>query len=72
MFTLVPVHMKFLCSRLRTRNFMQLAAAPVISQAVKMNEVFQWQEAYLLAAHKKTDFARKSSDARDCDISQGK
>jgi hypothetical protein len=49
---------------------MQLAAAPVFLQTVKINEVFQLQEAYLLAAHKKTDFARNRSDARDCDISQ--
>jgi hypothetical protein len=53
-------------------NFMQLAAAPVFLQAVKINEVFQWQEAYLLAAHKKNYFARNSSDARDCNISQEK
>jgi hypothetical protein len=72
MFTLVPVHIKFICSRLRTINFMQRAAALVFLQAVKINKVFQWQEPYLLAAHKKTDFARDSSDARDCDISQEK
>jgi hypothetical protein len=53
-------------------NFMPRTAASVFLQAVKINEVFQWQEPYLLAAHKKTDFARNSSDARDCDISQEK
>lgn len=72
MLTLVLVRIKFFCSYLRTMNVTQLAAAPVFLQAVKMDEVFRWQEAYLLATHKKTDIAKNSSDAQDCDISKEK
>jgi hypothetical protein len=44
----------------------------IFLKAVKINKVFQWQEAYLLAAYKKTNFARNSSNARDYDVSQEK